>query len=130
MKHKNYILMFLFLISLLSSLILALQPVPLICEEGCDVVTTSKYAYTLGIKNSIFGIFAFSILSITTYLETRNPSKRKNAIIHLGIIIGSLAAIYLLYLQVFILKSFCKYCLVVDASMILALIIAISFWKK
>jgi len=130
MKKKYYLLIFLFLISLISSLILTLKPTPPICEDGCDLVQTSQYAYTLGLKNSIIGIFAFTTLLITTYLETKNPSKKKRMIIHSGILIGATIALYFLYLQIFILKSFCTYCLVVDISLILSLAIAISLWKN
>ena|SRR3989338_4805678 len=130
MKLKYYLLIFLFLISLTSSLILTFKETPPICEGGCDLVQTSKYAETLGIKNSIFGIFAFAILLVMTYLETKKPSRKKRSIIRLGIIIGAVIALYFLYLQLFILKSFCTYCLVVDISLVLSLIIVISLWKK
>ncbi len=130
MKRRYYLLIFLFVISLASSLILTFKPSPHICAGGCDIVQTSHYAYTLGIKNSIIGIFAFAILLITAYFETKNPSKRKRAIIHSGILIGAAIAFYFIYLQVFVLKSFCRYCLVVDTSLILSLATAISLWKK
>lgn len=130
MKYKYYLLIVLFLVSLASSLILTLKEVPPICEGGCDLVQTSQYAYTLGLKNSVFGIFAFAVLLIMTYLETKNPSKKKRTIIHLGIIIGAIIAILFLYLQFFVIKSICTYCIIVDISMILSLAIAISLWKK
>jgi len=130
MKLKYYLLIFLFLISLTSSLILTFKQSPPICEGGCDLVQTSQYAYTLGLKNSIVGIFAFALLLITSYLEIINPSKKKRTIIHVGILIGAAIALYFLYLQIFVLKSLCAYCLVVDISMIIALAIAISLWKK
>ena len=121
MKHKHKIFLFIFSLCFLSSLILAVKTIQPICTTGCDLVTTSKYAETFGIKNSIYGVVIFSFLSILTYSHTRKPSRRKKIIINLGIIGGSIIAIYFLYLQHFILNAYCKYCLVVDISLVISL---------
>ncbi len=130
MKHKYTFLLIIFIISLVGSLILSLTPTPPICVQGCDVVQTSKYAYSFGIKNSILGIFIFAFLSIITALQIKHHSKNKKLIINISIILGAIIAIYFIYLQKFVLFSYCKYCLVVDISLIIALIIIIFPWKK
>lgn len=127
MKYK--IILALLIISLISSLILTLTPTPIICEKGCDIVQTSKYAYTFGVKNSVLGVFAFAILSAITILQIKQPSKNRRITINLSVAIGAIVAIYFIYLQHFILFSYCKYCLVVDMSMIISIGI-ILFYKK
>jgi len=129
-KYKYHILIGLFAISLIASLILSLTPTPLICEEGCDVVQTSKYASFLGVKNSIYGVFIFLIFIYLTYLEMQNHDKFRRNLIHGSIIIGTIIALYFLYLQNFVLNAWCKYCLVVDSSLLLALILILFTWKK
>lgn len=128
------ILLILFLISLGSSLVISTQPISAYCDpgSGCDIVQHSSYASTFGIKNSHFGIIGFSLLSIITYLQIKSPSKQKKQFIYLGILISSLIAIYFIYLQEFVLNAYCKYCMVVDISMLLALGIIIYDvkWKK
>lgn len=130
--NKYKIFLTLFIISLISSAILSLTQLEEICdiEQGCSIVQHSPYAYTLGIKNSHFGVILFSLLIIITILQIKNPSKTKKKIITIGIIFGSIIALYFIYLQQFVLKAYCKYCMTVDISMLLALLILIIQWKK
>jgi uncharacterized membrane protein len=121
MKYK--IIFGLLVISLLSSLVLTLTPIPAVCRpgEGCDIVRTSEYAYTFGIPNPYYGVLIFSFLCLLTLSHMKWPHKRKKQVIHSGVIIGSIVAIYFIYLQHFVLQAYCKYCLVVDFSVLIAL---------
>ena len=127
-----HILLVLFIASLASSLIISTQPISEICDtsSGCDIVQHSRHAETFGIKNSHFGVVVFSLLSIVTYLQLKNPTKQKKQFIYLGIIISSIIAIYFIYLQQFILEAYCKYCMVVDISMLIALGLITSNYKR
>ena len=131
-KLKYHFLLILFIVSLISSLVLSLSPDSLICDpdKGCDVVKHSEYNYTLGIQNSHYGVFIFTIASILIFLQIKNPTKQKRQIISTIIILGSLVALYFLYVQYAILQSYCNYCLTVDISMILSLVILLFYWKE
>ncbi len=132
MKYKYQALSFLFAVGLVISLIISLTPTPVICRpsEGCDTVLSSVYASTFGIKNSYFGLIGFTILLLSSYSHIKNNHHRKKQIIHSGVIIGSAMALYFIYLQITVLKAFCKYCLVVDLSLLIALAIILLYWKK
>lgn len=89
----------------------------LVCFIGddCDRVTKSKYGYTAGIPNEVLGIgfylfclslFALSFLGITSFLGFS-----LNVLLFLGAIPASLASLYLLGIQAFVLKEWCEYCL-------------------
>ncbi len=123
MKFKYSLLLIIFIAAFISSLILTITPAPPICEEGCDIVQTSVYANTLGIKNSAYGVGIFAFMSLITFLQIKKPSKNKKSLIHTGTTIGAIIATYFLYLQYFVLHAYCQYCLVVDVGMLLALII-------
>jgi len=58
------------------------------------------------------------------------PEKYKKIIIHSGIFIGTIIAVYFLYIQQFVLQEYCKYCIVIDFSLLIAFIIAIFTWKN
>jgi len=122
LKYKAFLI--LFLVSLLSSIIL-LTDTSEICDVGksCDIVQNSKYASIFGIKNNIYGLGIFTILLFVTSHQIRKPTRKKHNIISMGIVIGAGIAIYFIYLQQFVLNAWCKYCLVVDASLLLALFI-------
>ena len=124
LKYKYHVILFAFLVSLASSLILSTQPISEICNsrEGCSTVQNSEYSYFLGIKNHDYGIVIFSVLSVLTFSQIKKPDKRKEKIILTSIIMGSVISVWLIYLQAFVLKGYCVYCLIVDVSLILSLI--------
>ena len=132
MKYKYQILLGIFIISLIGSMLISFTPTPAICNpnEGCDTVLTSKYAYTFNIKNSYYGTLIFGFLSILTFSHIKKPHHHKKHAIHLSTIIGGIIALYLIYLQYAILKSWCKYCLIIDSSLILGGLIVLFTWKK
>ncbi len=127
----KYWLMLLFvLLALGSSAALAFEPLSEICnvEQGCSVVQNSTYAYTFGIKNSIYGVGIFSILSLAILMQILKQSGRNEKFIKISLFIGTLIAIYFLFLQIFVLKAYCKYCFVADLSIIFAF--GVSFINK
>jgi len=60
--RKDHIFLAIFIVSLIASAILT-QDASIICDpnKGCDVVQSSSYAYTFGIKNSTYGVIFFKI---------------------------------------------------------------------
>jgi len=125
---KNKILILLFVVAFVGSLLLSITPLSETCivaESTCSVIEKSIYSDTFGIKNSLYGVGIFAIMIILTYSQIRKPRKTKQYLINLGTTIGAIIAIYFLYLQQFILKAYCQYCLIVDISIVLALIVLI-----
>ncbi len=131
-KNKYKIILLVFIIGFISSLILSLEPTQEICnpEKGCNTVQNSQYAQTLGIKNSNYGILIFSLLIIITITHIFKPTKNKKKIINLSIILGALISLYFIYLQKYILKSYCKYCMVIDLSLLFALILLFLTYRE
>ena len=130
MKYK--FLFWLFLLAFIASLILSLAPISQICDpgKGCDVIQHSSYASTLGIKNSHYGSIIFGLTLLLILSHIRKPEEYKKKITHIVIIASSLIAIYFIYIQQFVLNTYCKYCLVVDISILIALGVIIFNWKK
>ena len=126
---KNKILLIIFIISLISSIIIlsTVYGNSSFCEPngGCNSVQNSKYGYLFGMSNSIYGIFIFLILSILTFSQMQKPKENKQLLIDSAVILGFIIAIYFIYLQIFVIKALCKYCLVVDGAMVLAFFLVI-----
>lgn len=129
MKYK---ILFIFaLISLINSIALSAIPVDKTCAiSSCETVHTSVYNFTFGIQNSYFGVAIFLILSILIYSQIKNPTKEKRNYIHFAIILGSIISIYFIYIQQFVIKNYCRFCLVIDISLIISLIVILSNWEK
>ena len=130
---KQNILLAIFAICLVFSTILAFTPTEKICSEktsSCSIVQNSDYKKTLGINNSYFGIIVFTALILLTVSNKIKPTKNKNKTITILVAASSIAAIYFIFLQAFIIKAFCKYCMVVDTGTILALAIILTIKNK
>jgi uncharacterized membrane protein len=79
---------------------------------GCEAVLTSQYASVLGIPVSLAGavFYIFVLASVLIYLEARQQFPLKLSVCMSAL--GFLASLWFVFLQVFIIKSFCAYCLV------------------
>src|SRR3989344_6450449 len=122
MGMKYWTILIFILLALGSSAVLAFEPLSEVCnvEQGCSVVQNSTYAYTFGVKNSVYGVGIFSLLSLAILLQIFKPNDKNEKFIKLSLFIGALTAIYFLSLQVFVLKAYCKYCFIADFSVIIA----------
>lgn len=95
------------------------------CKIGsdCDNVQNSIYGTLFGIKLAWFGVICFSILFVL-FLISR-VRKEMYWIFFLASLIGGGFASYFIGLQVFVLKKFCRDCLIIDGIMLLMFIIVI-----
>ncbi|MEK6760363.1 MAG: vitamin K epoxide reductase family protein [Nanoarchaeota archaeon] len=132
MNHKYILVSILILIALAASAILAFEPLSVVCnvEQGCALVQNSIYAQTFEIKNSLFGVGIFSVLSILALSQIFRHSNKIEKFLKFSLFVGSAVAVYFLILQIFVLQAYCKYCIVVDLSTILALLVIYSPKKK
>lgn len=96
---------------------------------GCTLVQTSEYESMFGLKNAHIGLVVFPILAILTFLELKRPKKHQKTAITLGMAIGSVIALYFIYIQFFILKAVCQYCMVVDVAVLVSMALII-FWDE
>src|SRR6056297_1915373 len=125
-KTRYKIILGLMIISIIISAILSFIPLEQACDIGggensCVIVQTSDYEKTFGINNAHLGLIAFPIIAILTIIELKHPRKCQKKMIQFGITIGTMFAIYFLYVQLFILEAICKYCIVVDLAIIASL---------
>lgn len=91
-----------------------------ICEiNGCNVVLSSKYSKFLGIENSLLGIFYFSLVLFLLFILNKYTKKEFFLFSVFLSFIAFIFALRLIYLQFFIIKELCFYCLLADASSIL-----------
>ena len=86
-------------------------------NSSCDFVLKSQYSKFLGLPIALWGVFYFGSVLILVLL------KRLNFLLKFISSLGFLFAIYLIYIQSFVLKSFCFYCLITDISAILIFIL-------
>lgn len=76
----------------------------------CGKVLTSPYSTILGIPLAVLGIIHYSILSILIIGLIFSKNKLSRYLIILQTIIGALASVLFMYIQIVIIKSICLYC--------------------
>lgn len=116
-RHKHDIIVILAVIGFGVSLYLAFAKimgatVPCDITGGCETVLNSKYSEMLGIPLSIWGTAFFSGIVIAALLANHYKMWRK--ILTYGLGFGSLFSLGFLFIQFFVLKQVCQYCLVTD----------------
>lgn len=79
-------------------------------NDQCHAVLDSKYNKIFGINNDILGVLYYLVIIIEYFLLT---ALMTNMIIYFQIItsIALLGSIYLLYIQAFVLRKYCIYCI-------------------
>lgn len=79
-------------------------------KKWCQKVQHSKYSKTFGIPNSVAGFFMYILLILLSimHLSGYAPFLWLQAIIT----IGFLFSVYFLYIQAFVLRAFCTWCVV------------------
>jgi uncharacterized membrane protein len=89
---------------------------PLVCDinglGGCNEVAQSPYSKVFGIPLADFGLAFYSILLVLTVLYSRKDGEGLTNSLKAISIIGALLSIYFVFVQFFVIKALCVYCLV------------------
>lgn len=136
-KYKKLVLVgFLIfgLIGFLDSVYLTFQHynrgiLPCFIFEGCEKVVSSSYATVAGIPISIFGAVYYLVLLAVLILFFDTGNKKALFMLTNLPIAGFVASLYLLFLQLFIIKAICFYCIVSLVSSTALFVLALCFRK-
>ncbi len=84
-----------------------------IVGKNCDMVIKSRYAATMGVPNTILGILYYLFLISLPILRQAAPAFSGSLQLSASVLsaIASLFSLYLLYLQAFVLREWCDYCI-------------------
>lgn len=103
---------------------------PCAIAKGCEVVTTSQYAEIGGVSVALFGAIYYLIILITSIaiIDTNNNHLKK--FLSLFSIIGLLASIWFVSLQLFVINALCLYCIASAVSSVSVFTIAFFLNKQ
>jgi uncharacterized membrane protein len=98
------------------------------CDFGenfnCDIVNRSTYSTVLGIPDALIGILGYSsLLALATFYRTKADA---SALLLIGSVAGLSFALYLTYIEAFVLATWCILCL--SSLTVMVLITALSSW--
>ena len=85
-----------------------------ITNGGCAVVAASPYSVMFGVPLAYLGVaFYIAMLAVSVLLHFKpNICKYMFELVFLVVTFASLDSLYFLYLQGFVIKAFCIYCII------------------
>lgn len=91
-------------------------PIGCIVSEGCDRVAVSQYATIADVPVALIGaVYYFTILLVIALYFWHRKEKKLYCLARFTIV-GFLASLWFVYLQLFVIKTICFYCMVSAAS--------------
>jgi len=102
---------------------------PCVIFEGCDQVLTSQYAKVGNIPISLVGAIFYLAIFISGILFVDNKSPRALMVLGYLPIVGFITSLALVYLQIFIIKALCIYCLVSAISSTILFLLGLKVLK-
>lgn len=112
---------------------------PCSITEGCDTVLTSQYSSLFGVPTSFLGAVYYLLIALGAFIYLESKHVGKTLASHhfsilkwclVGTAIGFLMSLWFVYLQVFILRSYCIYCLGSALASIILFIVAVDILQK
>lgn len=81
---------------------------------GCGEIVSSKYGQTLGVKNELMGMIYYILLIIYSVGNLLLPQIESTFLIwvKLAAILATIFSLYLLFIQAFMLRKFCSWCVI------------------
>ena len=93
----------------------------------CSTVNASRFSEVNGIPVAVFGIVGYAAILFVHIFETRNAFFRQNSTLMIfGMALtGFLFTVWLIYVEIALLKALCPFCLTSQAAMTLIFTIAV-----
>lgn len=94
---------------------------------SCDTVLTSKYSEFLGVPVSLFGLFMYAIIFVVVLAAFIQRDLKLNKFIFIISFFGVLFSGYFIFVQAFILKAWCEYCVFSAINITVIFVLVFSF---
>ena len=93
----------------------------------CSTVNASRFSEVNGIPVAVFGIVGYAAILIVLFYENKNEFFKKNGtLLAFGMsLTGFLFTLWLVYVELVLLKAICPFCVTSQVSMTLIFIIAV-----
>ena len=99
---------------------------------SCDIVNRSLYSEIFNIPVSGLAIIAFLFIAIITVIALKDEKKRIKIIniIYYLMLISILFSLYLIYIEAFVLYSFCPLCLSLNVLILVIFLVSLNLRRK
>src|SRR6266508_754268 len=100
------------------------RPLPAFCDigSGCDRIRASCYGRVLGVPVALIGLLGFAVVMSVSLVQ----GERARRVARILAVAAGVTGVLLLIAQGLVLKVFCRLCVVVDISAMVAAVSALS----
>ncbi len=94
---------------------------------GCSVVNSSRYSEVSGIPVALLGVGGYAAILAVLLFERRNKFLEQNGtMLFFGLsITGFLFTVWLIYVEIALIKALCPFCLTSQAAMTVIFIVSV-----
>lgn len=108
---------------------------PVYCpiDGNCDKVLSSPYSKLFGIPLALFGlVFYFFVLILTMIFQLGKPEIQKiiSKIFFIATLFALIFSGWLVYLQLFIIKAICIYCVISAGNILILFLISVYLLRR
>lgn len=96
-------------------------------SKDCSVVNASRYSELYGIPVAVFGVVGYAAILAVLWLE-RNPGffNQNGTMLLFGLsLTGFLFTLYLIFLEIALIKAYCPFCITSQAAMTIIFILSV-----
>jgi uncharacterized membrane protein len=98
---------------------------------GCETVQTSPFSRFLGLEVALYGVVGYRVLLVLSMDTLRRPAAAISSRLLLILSGAGLAfTIYLTYLELFVIKAICRWCVGSAVIITLIFIVALLDWRR
>ena len=96
-------------------------------SSGCSEVNASRYSEVNGIPVAVLGVAGYAAILALLFLEQRPGMFQQNgSMLFFGVsLLGFLFTLYLIFVEVALIKAYCPFCLTSQAVMTIIFIISV-----
>lgn len=92
-------------------------------SQSCSAVQKSKYSEVLGVPLALIGAIGYLLIFVSLLLPIHKTERGRLITLSLSTV-GFLFSIYLTYLEIFVLKALCQWC--VASAVLLTILFVVS----
>ena len=98
---------------------------------GCETVQTSPFSRFLGLEVALYGVIGYLVLLVLSMDMLRRPvAGISSRLLPILSGVGLAFTIYLTYLELFVIKAICRWCVGSAVIITLIFIVALLDWRR
>jgi uncharacterized membrane protein len=98
---------------------------------GCETVQTSPFSRFLGLEVALYGVIGYLVLLVLSMDMLRRPvAGISSRLLRILSGVGLAFTIYLTYLELFVIKAICRWCVGSAVIITLIFIVALLDWRR